>query len=60
MTLQSLGDTGNQFLLRFGSEDFEADQGTKLSASEESAKVQTFLKAIKADLAAKKTLGLKS
>ncbi len=54
MTLQSIGDSGNQFLLRFGSEDFVSDQGVKLTASEESAKVQTFLKAVKTDLAAKK------
>lgn len=55
MTLQSLGEGETQYLIRFGSEDFTTTgAGTTLSSSEESAKVQQFIKGVKEGLNAKK------
>lgn len=54
MTLQALGEGETQYLIRFGSEDFTATtEGGRLSSSDESAKVQQFIKGVKDGLSAK-------
>ena len=55
VTLQALEGSRKQYLMRFGSEDFAKRQGeTKLSSSEESARVQALKEAIISKLATKK------
>lgn len=55
VTLQALEGGRQQYLMRFGSEDFAPAEGqAKLSASEESARVQALKSAITSQLAAQK------
>jgi protein-export membrane protein SecD/preprotein translocase SecF subunit len=53
ITMQSLGESGREYLLRFGAEDIEKVGGGPVTAADESIKVQEFKQAIETKLAAK-------